>query len=148
MKNLKSLTAYVIAAILVSSCGKLSPQVMTAEKLKLGTPNIVEGTISFSLAAPSYPGTDLQTYPIANEGYRTAIITRFTISGVDAAQFAINGSSVCIVGTEIKAASYCMIDIDYTPASRPSTASAILTIEYTGAGADYSSEFPLEGTAF
>lgn len=148
MKFARNILIFSLIAAVTASCGKLRPQVMTPEKLKMGSPKIDPGTISFSVSAPAFPGPDPQTYPIVNQGYRTATINAITIGGVDAAQFAINLSSTCIVGYEIKAAEYCFIDIDYTPGSRPSTADATLTIDYSGAGSSYSVEFLLDGTAY
>lgn len=136
MRNTRFFTLFSLVIVSFLGCGKLQPRVITADLLNAGNPDFYEATLNtFDSAFPA--GSDIQSYPILNVGYRTGTIKTITFSD---AHFVLDVTSECEVGTEIKAGESCDIMIKFTP-----TVLATMSIEYEGAGGDYTSEYPLEG---
>ena len=81
-----------------------------------------------------------ETYPIANTGFRDGAITAITF---DDPQFVLDPTSVCQVGVTVTPGESCSIVIKFTPTG--GVVHRNMTINYNGAGQDFSKIYPLDG---
>ena len=122
-----------LMVLLISGCGKLESKVITAEFLQAGNPELYVPTDPFSFTTAG-----IYTQVLANQGFREGTIKTITFS--DAAHYSLDATSDCIVGTSIKAGEYCVIQILYVLGA---SSSSTMTVEYEGAGNDYSAIYDL-----
>lgn len=81
---------------------------------------------------------------VSNTGQAPLLFSAFALGGQHPAEFSLQASSTCVVGSAVAPGSNCALDVNFTPAAA-GTRSAVLTLQHNAAGA--SSTVALVGQA-